>query len=162
MRLNHAASGRIKPVSSQPPIRIHLSMDPDSKIRELCQVVLRQPWVPREQNPVYFHTLRKRELAAPASSSQDGFFGRVVSQIKSLMSNQAVDESSNVTPTAEMHDRAPASPPAEMIDSRATVTIACPRPDYDALKRADDAYVKTLTFWQRLMRPRPFWDRQRD
>ena len=162
MRLNHAASGRIKPVSSQPPIRIPLSMDPDSKIRELCQVVLRQPWVPREQNPVHFHTLRKREPTAPTSSSQDGFFGRMVSQIKSLMSNQAVDESSNVTSTAEMHDRAPASPPAEMIDSRATVTIACPRPDYDALKRADDAYVKTLTFWQRLMRQRPFWDRQRD
>lgn len=162
MRLNHAASGRIKPVSSQPPIRIHLSMDPDSKIRELCQVVLRQPWVPREQNPVYFHTLRKRELAAPASSSQDGFFGRVVSQIKSLMSNQAVDESSNVATTADTTGSTQASRPTEMMDSRATVTIACPRPDYEALKRSDDAYVKTLTFWQRLRRPRPIWDRQRD
>jgi len=53
-------------------------------------------------------------------------------------------------------------PPTTMIGTRPTVTIACPRPDYEALMREDEAYAKTLTFWQRLMRPRPFWRKYED
>lgn len=53
-------------------------------------------------------------------------------------------------------------PPTTMIGTRPTVTIACPRPDYEALKREDEAYTRTLTSLQRLMRPRPFWRRLED
>lgn len=65
-------------------------------------------------------------------------------------------------PTAEEFREVRDLPPTTMIGTRPTVTIACPRPDYEALKREDEAYAKTLTFWQRLMRPRPFWRKLED
>ena len=152
------------------PTRIRSTMNRDAELRQLAQQVLGQKWTPHQNYPATWHSRRPRLTAnppaAPGRLFGTGLLGRIAAVFKSAKQLDMASSASNSEIQQEdisvSSNLASELPPTTMIGTRPTVTIACPRTDYDTLKHADAGYTKTLTLWQRLMRPRPLWKRLED